>query len=160
MCRTLLSVSAILALASSASAQTSNSPLLELSKQFGVAMKARDAAKVASFYAEDAVTMSPNEQPVKGRNAIEADLRKMFQNFPDAEVTGTPIASEIAGDLGYVHGQFVTVGKTGQFKGHYVEVWKRVNGEWKILYDIWNRSDPPPAAPTPPPPPTPPTPPQ
>ena len=61
----------------------------------------------------------------------------MFQDFPNAELTGTPIASEVADDLGYVHGQFefVTDGKTATFKGHYVEVWKRVKGEWKILYE-------------------------
>ena len=83
------------------------------------------------------MSLPPNQQPVRGRQAIEADLKKMFQDFPNAELTGTPIASEVADDLGYVHGQFefVTDGKTGTFKGHYVEVWKRVKGEWKILYE-------------------------
>ena len=71
-----LAVSAILALPSPSPAQTANSPLLELSKQFNVAMKARDAAKVASFYAEDAVSLPPNQQPVRGRQAIEADLEE------------------------------------------------------------------------------------
>lgn len=86
VCRAVLAVSAILALPSPA--QTGNSPLLELSKQFDVAMKARDAAKVASFYAEDAVSLPPNQQPVRGRQAIEADLKKMFQDFPNADLTG------------------------------------------------------------------------
>jgi hypothetical protein len=47
----------------------------------------------------------------------------------------------------------------GEVRGKYVEVWRRIKGEWKILYDI-NNANHPPAAPTPPTPPRPPTPPQ
>ena len=53
--RAVLAVSATLALATQAAAQSPAPQLLELSKQYQAAVKARDAAKVAALYAADAV---------------------------------------------------------------------------------------------------------
>src|SRR4030095_679030 len=121
--------------------------LLELTKQYQAAVKAHDAAKVASFYAEDAVLMLPNELPIKGRRAIHKDLAQ------------TAFASETSGDLGYTQGEFVVKRPGGgEVRGKYVEVWKRIKGEWKILYNIPNANHPP-TAHTPPTPTVSPTPP-
>jgi uncharacterized protein (TIGR02246 family) len=89
-------------LAHAASAQVPASPLLELSKQYLAAAKARDAAKVASFYAEDAVLMPPNAPPIEGRRAIQQDHERLFKESPPFELTATPLASETSGDLGYI----------------------------------------------------------
>jgi ketosteroid isomerase-like protein len=69
----------LLAVASHTSAQAPGSPPLELTKQYLAAAKARDAAKVASFYAEDAVLMPPNAPPIKGRKAIQQDHERLFK---------------------------------------------------------------------------------
>src|SRR5918995_3881280 len=143
----------LLAVASHASAQAPTSPLLELTKQYLAAAKARDAAKVASFYAEDAVVMAPNAPPIKGKHAIQQDHERLFKESPPFELTATPLASETSGDLGYIQGEFVVKRQGGgEVRGKYVEVWRRIKGEWKILYDI-NNANHPPAAPTPPTPP-------
>src|ERR671911_1815416 len=140
----------LLAVASHASAQAPTSPLLELTKQYLAAAKARDAAKVASFYAEDAVLMPPNAPPIKGKKAIQQDHERLFKESPPFELTATPLASETSGDLGYIQGEFVVKRQGGgEVRGKYVEVWRRIKGEWKILYDI-NNAKHPPAAPTPP----------
>jgi uncharacterized protein (TIGR02246 family) len=154
-------VLALLPLASSHGfARRPVSPLLDLTKQYLAAAKARDAAKVASFYAEDAVVMPPNAPPIHGRKAIQDDHERLFEQSPPVELTATPLASETSGDLGYIRGEFV-IRRQGaaDVRGKYVEVWKRLNGQWKILYDI-NNTDHPPAAPPAPRPPTPPRPPQ
>jgi uncharacterized protein (TIGR02246 family) len=156
-------VLAVLAVASQARAQAPTSPLLDLTRQYLAAAKARDAARVASFYAEDAVVMPPNAPPIKGRRAIQQDHERLFKESPSFELTATPIASETSGDLGYIQGEFVVKRQGGgEVRGKYVEVWKRIQGEWKILYDINNANHLPaaPTSPTPPIPPTPPTPPQ
>ena len=154
----------LLAVASHASAQAPTSPLLELTKQYLAAAKARDAAKVASFYAEDAVLMPPNAPPIKGKKAIQQDHERLFKESPPFELTATPLASETSGDLGYIQGEFIlrrqgASGRGGEVRGKYIEVWKRINGQWKILYDI-NNANHAPAAPRPPTPPMPPTPPR
>jgi uncharacterized protein (TIGR02246 family) len=145
----LVFVLALLSVTSHASAQRPTSPLMELTKQYLEAAKARDAAKVASFYAEDAVVMPPNAPPIKGRKAIQLDHERLFKESPSFELTATPLASETSGALGYIQGEFVVKRQGGgEVRGKYVEVWKRINGEWKILYDI-NNANHPPAAPTP-----------
>ena len=110
----------------------------------------RDAAKVASFYAEDAVVMPPNAPPIEGRRAIQRDHERLFKESPPFELTATPLASETSGDLGYIRGEYV-VRRQGSpdVRGKYVEVWRRINGEWKIICDI-NNANHAPAAPTPP----------
>jgi uncharacterized protein (TIGR02246 family) len=154
----------LLAVASHTSAQAPISPLLQLTKQYLAAAKARDAAKVASFYAEDAVLMPPNAPPIKGKTAIQQDHERLFKESPSFELTATRLTSETSGDLGYIQGEFIVrrqggSGGGGEVRGKYIEVWKRINGQWKILYDI-NNANQAPAAPTPPTPPRPPTPPQ
>ena len=74
-----LPVFLILALATHAAAQSPAPQLLELSKQYQTAVKARDAAKVAALYAEDAVLMPPDTPAVKGRSAIQQDQARSFQ---------------------------------------------------------------------------------
>jgi uncharacterized protein (TIGR02246 family) len=157
--RAVVAVFAVLALTLHAAAQSPAPQLLELSKQYQAAVKARDAGKIAAFYAEDAVLMPPDSPPVKGRKAIQQDHQKMFTESPGAELTITPLASEASGDLGYIQGEFLYRDGTEQVRGKYVEVWKRLNGQWRILYDIFN-SNQRPAPPAPPTPPMPPTPPQ
>jgi ketosteroid isomerase-like protein len=62
--RAALAVFVIL-VATHAAAQSPAPQLLELSKQYQAAVKARDAAKVAALYAEDAVLMPPDTPVVK-----------------------------------------------------------------------------------------------
>jgi len=59
-----------------------------------------------------------------------------------------------AGDLGYTAGAYeLTVndatGKPTTEKGKYVTVWKKVNGQWMVVRDIFN-ADAAPPPPTPP----------
>lgn len=71
---------AFVLLAHAALPQAPASPLLELTQQYLAAAKAGDAAKVASFYAEDAVVMPPNAPPIEGRRAIQLDHERLFTN--------------------------------------------------------------------------------
>ncbi len=157
--RAVLVLCAVLALVSHAVAQSPAPQLLEISKQYQAAVKARDAKRVAALYAEDAVLMPPDTPAIKGRNAIGQDYARNFKESPSSELTITPISSEASGDLGYIQGEFVFKDRSAHMRGKYVEIWKRLNGQWQLLYDIFNSNERP-APPTPPAPPIPPTPPQ
>jgi ketosteroid isomerase-like protein len=129
----LAPVAAIL-LWASAAAQTS--PLLEAARQYNAAAKARDAATLASFYADDAMVLPPGEPIIKGRRAIEAAFRESLVST--LETAGTPAASETSGDLGYVMGTWRIMATDRSVRyGNYLEVWKRIGGEWKIILDTW-----------------------
>jgi uncharacterized protein (TIGR02246 family) len=162
---TILTVALTAAASVTTYAQTVSAPLMERTKQFVAAVKAKDAAKVAACYAEDAVWMQPNGPRVNGQKAIQDQARRLFQDSPSTDLDLTPLASQVSGDLAYIQGEFVTSGKgpNGQFvrqKGNYVWILKNVGGEWKIAHDIFNSLEPPPPAPPAPKPPKAPKPPE
>ncbi len=75
-----VAVAAVLAGTGVIHAQGKTDPTLnKLTAEFEAAFNSKDAAKVASLYAEDAVAMPPNRPMVKGRSAIEAQLRADMQ---------------------------------------------------------------------------------
>ena len=50
------------------------------------------------------------------------------------------MAGDTAYDFGYYYGTTIVEGKEAEsWKGKYVIVWKRVDGDWKMYLDIWNR---------------------
>src|SRR5688572_24784587 len=66
-----------------------------LMADFVTAFNAKDAAKVASFYTEDAVWMPPDAPLIRGRANIEAALKKAFERggvlklgVSDSEMSG------------------------------------------------------------------------
>src|SRR5262245_15710935 len=72
----------------------------KISKEFGAAISTKDAAKIASFYADDAVLNPPNEPAVKGKAAIQAWFQKMFEQGAQS-LSLTPTDSAISGSIGY-----------------------------------------------------------
>jgi len=139
----VVSVAAVVAVSGMVQGQGKTDPTLnKLAADFQAAYNAKDAAKVASLYAEDAVVMPPNEPAVRGRSAIEARLKREMQG--NVTIKLTPTESAIAGDRAHEAGT-VTVTAGGEtMTEKYLVVLMRVGGDWKIAYDIWN-SDAPPA---------------
>ena len=75
--RILIAASMIVTLlAQFARTQARTDPALDkLAVEFEAAFKAKDAAKVASFYAEDAVMMPPNEPTLRGERQSRRTMR-------------------------------------------------------------------------------------
>ena len=144
--RVLIAASVIVTLlAPFARTQGKTDPALDkLVVEFEAAFKAKDAAKVASFYAEDAVMMPPNEPSVKGRKAIEAHYANEFkQGFTNLDLN--PTESAVSGQQAFEAGTSSIVLPDGRTdKGKYLVVYKRVGADWKLAYDIFNSDAPPP----------------
>lgn len=131
--------------------QGKTEPALDkLAKEFEMAFNAKDAAKVASFYADDAVLMPPGHALVKGKAAIQAYYAQEFKNA-DLKLQLRPTASAISGTTAYEAGTtLVNVtagGSTMKEAGKYLVVYKQVGSDWKLAYDIFNSDQPPPPAP-------------
>jgi ketosteroid isomerase-like protein len=129
----------VLAMGEIASGQSKRDPTLDkLASEFAAAFTARDSAKIASFYADDAVVMPPNQQMVRGRERIEAYYKKGF-----ATSAGTlrlqPIESAAVGTRAFEVGtSSLAIGDRAETAGKYVVIYQRVKDEWKIAYDIFN----------------------
>ncbi len=108
-----------------------------------------DAAALAAFYTEEAKLLEPNSPLTVGRENIQA----IFQGFFDTgalELQLPEIELSVNGDMAHRVGKYTLTimpeeGDAIIDNGKYVEIWKRVNGSWKIDVDIWNSSLPLPA---------------
>ena len=77
--------------------------LNKMAAEWAAAYNAKDAAKLASFYTEDAVFMPPNQPMVKGRANIEAQFKREFQEgFTNLQLK--PTESAIAGSQAFEAG--------------------------------------------------------
>ena len=126
-----------LILMTTATASAQQSPLLAIyNGEYAQAMRTGDAEKVNSFYADDAIILAPGAPPIIGRAAI---LKGHQNSYKRIRVEGTPTASEVSGDLGFVRGTYrnTWVETSNVQTGQFVEIWKRVNGQWKVYVDTW-----------------------
>ena len=118
--------------------------LNKLAAEWAAAFNAKDAAKIASFYADDAVVMPPNLPMVKGRANIEAHFKGEIQQGA-TNFQLKPVESAISGSQAFEAGTSTMTLPGGQIDvGKYLVVLKRVGNDWKIAYDIYNSDAPPP----------------
>lgn len=114
----------------------------ELDKEWTAAAQAKDPAKFASFYADDAVLMLEATPLISGKVAISESLGAMMQD-PNFALTFAPTRIDVArsGDLASDQGIFEMTNsdqktkKPVVTKGKYVVVWKKQDGTWKAIVD-------------------------
>jgi ketosteroid isomerase-like protein len=99
--------------------------------------------QIIKFYATDAVSLPPGYPASVGRDAIEADLSYFFGEFAlerDFELADYDVAGNYATRLGEwtqtltPHGGGDEIVETGRC----MLGWSNLDGEWKIVWEIWN----------------------
>ena len=109
------------------------------------AAQSKDLEKSLTFFADNAILLSPKRPGVEGKE----NIRKVWQQMlalPGPGLSFSPARVEVArsGDLGWEEGtyEFGTNDKSGNAtteKGTYVTVWKKQpDGTWKVVGDIHN----------------------
>jgi len=142
-----LSVTLIAVAGASGGPQTTDPALDKLADAFADAFNAKDAARVASFYAEGAIVMPPGQPMVRGRSNIEAYYARGFrQDISNFRLV--PMESASSGAHAFEAGSSSLTGRRNASSpsgpalittsGKYVVIYKRVDGVWKIAYDIFN----------------------
>jgi uncharacterized protein (TIGR02246 family) len=106
-----------------------------------------NAAGIAALHTADAVIYPPNAKPVSGKDAIQAFWQGLIDTGIKAELEVEEVS--VGGDLASKVGAFKIITPSGEVadEGHFIEIWTRVEGEWRFHRDIWNsdRSPAPPA---------------
>jgi ketosteroid isomerase-like protein len=111
--------------------------------QFSIAYENANYDDLANFYAEDGKIFPIRSNIISGREAIKKKwtlpegVRVLDHNITPSEIK---VVGNLAYDYGYYDG--INLNKEKKqipFKGKYVIVWKKINEEWKIYLDIWNR---------------------
>jgi len=117
--------------------------LAKLDDDWSKAAATRDAERVASFYADDAIAYPPGMPVAIGRAAAQRVWASFFVNSTFKISWKTDHAS-VNGDLGFTSGTYEDSYKGADGKpvaetGKYVCVWKKQkDGRWKAAHDIWN----------------------
>jgi len=112
-------------------------------------VRKRDVAGLVSIYTEDAIVLAPNMDMIRGGKAIKEFWEAGFNvlgykdcEFTTAEVVGT---GETITEWGRYFLKAQPKGqKAIEDRGKYITLWKRTPKGWKIHWDIFNSSLPPP----------------
>jgi uncharacterized protein (TIGR02246 family) len=110
---------------------------------FMEAFNTEDADTLAALFTEDGVMLPPNAPAIFGRDAIRASNREAFETV-DHAIELEDLEIKVEGDLGYKAGRYRVRSEDNQLidRGKYIEIWRKVDGQWKIHRDIWNSSMP------------------
>jgi ketosteroid isomerase-like protein len=119
-----------------------------INQGFAAAMNAKDSTATANFYADDARLMPAGMARIDGKDGIRSALAG-FQATPGFTFTLTSTEKMVseAGDLVVDVGTYRLAwtgakGKPAEDVGKYVTVFKKVNGEWKMVVDTFNSDKP------------------
>lgn len=118
-----------------------------LDARFGAAVARLDVVAATALYAPDASVMPPGLPTVRGTEAIRTMLAGLF-TAPGLSISLHPeridisTAGDLATDAGTVEVGMNTARGPVIEGSKYLEVWRKVNGEWKLMYDTWNANSP------------------
>lgn len=112
---------------------------------FSAAEKAKDAAAVAAYYSEDAVSYSRNKPPLSGRAAIQAKIAEDLAKDTTGETNVYKVVDLFAeGDLLVEIGSWTSMDAAGaeKDKGHYMSVFRKKDGKYTCIRDMNVSSNP------------------
>ena len=126
--------------------QAEKNAIQSMEDQWFVAFKTSDVEKIMSFYASDAIIMDPNNPIIIGLEGIRNNANSMFTDTTLLLNTysGTVNVIEVStsGDFAYARGQQQITVKTKEGlvkdEGKWVDVLKKIDGQWKIIVTIGN----------------------
>lgn len=113
--------------------------ILRLYEAWKAPWEAGYAAGVARFYTEGAIQMPAGEPDIIGREAFQASLETLFDQFTLRGSSSEILEVEAAGDLAFVRGTFAMIltprggGEPVRYSGKFVHILRRQpDGAWKI----------------------------
>ena len=109
-----------------------------LNDDYCAAYNAGDLEKVLAFFAEDALTLAPDQEPVRGREAHRKYIQAGLARETKRKLTLTSVRSQRSGDFLSDCGEWTqTFGSLGA-RGYYLTVYRRERGAWKVLTSTFN----------------------
>jgi len=127
--------------------QSEKDDIQNLEDQWAVGFIANDVDKIVNLYATEAVSMSSEKPTLTGIQEIRKHIESMLSDtaliFNTYKYTIDIMEISASGDLAYVRGHDEVTMKTKegtiQDKGRYIDIWKKIDGKWKIITMISNK---------------------
>jgi uncharacterized protein (TIGR02246 family) len=117
--------------------------LRQASQDWDKYFNSADAAKLASLYSEEAVSIPPNLPTLHGRKAVRADFEAFFASHTarhETIVERILIDGGMAVESGRYRMTFKPKGGGTEVveTGRHVECRRKIDGKWRIVLEIWN----------------------
>jgi uncharacterized protein (TIGR02246 family) len=121
--------------------------VIAIADAYTKASLAGDAKGIVALYAEDGIELPPNHAPVKGRAAIESYYDEQMRSAKLTAFSLDHWDSRASGDVAYDVGAYKQTlkpadGAVINDSGKYTVILKKVGGEWKVAYAIYNSDQP------------------
>ena len=115
----------------------------EKNNKFTQAHIVGDTAFLNNIFTQDGRVFAPNSEVITGRSAIAA-INLEYINFGIKEFREETTALYGSSDYLIDEGNyFMSYGKDSTVeKGKFINIWKKVDGDWKLYSNIWNSSMP------------------
>jgi uncharacterized protein (TIGR02246 family) len=131
------------------SASQQEEELRQASTEWDRSFNSGDAAKLASLYAELAISMPPNNPTLQGRKALQADFESFFAaNIARHQTTVDKIEMDRDLAIEAAHYRLSYRPRAGGAEvvesGRHLECRRKIDGQWRIVLEIWNSETPPP----------------
>ena len=122
--------------------------LMQISKEWSKSASADSIEKTLSYWADDAIILSPGQPSLTGKKAIRGMIDGSFK-IPGFKISWEPLSVSVSknGDMAYMieQNQITVNDSSGKPITEYnkaVTIWKKqADGTWKDVVDMWN-SDP------------------
>jgi len=119
--------------------------LMQLSRDWSKSAATDSIEKTLSYWAEDAIVMSPGEPALKGKQAIRGMIEGTSK-IPGFKISWEPLSVVVSksGDMAYMieQNQITVNDSLGNPITQYnkaVTIWrKEADGSWKNVVDMWN----------------------
>lgn len=120
-----------------------NAPVRELNARLAEFQKAGNAIAMGEMYTQNAVLLPAGGPGARGRDAIEAFwAEKLGSGVEDVKLTTEELVP-LGDDLAYEIGRYTTTPRNADpVSGHYLVMWKKTGGDWKLHVDIFNEEQP------------------
>jgi ketosteroid isomerase-like protein len=116
--------------------------LRQADDDFAAAGAAKDVNALMSFFAPDATMLMQNQPAVRGIDGIRGLFDQIVPALGSMSWSATEVMVAAAGDIGITRGTYHMTLQTPAGPvddvGKYVTVWKKVDGQWKVVYDVGN----------------------
>jgi ketosteroid isomerase-like protein len=121
--------------------------LRKLEDQVATAFKNHDTEKILSHAAPDIVQLAPDTPTSIGIEAYGKRLDAMFADtiylWESYSLNAEFVEVSSSGDLAYVRGTDLLKTKTPEGivddPARWVDIWKKTDGQWQVVLNIWNR---------------------
>jgi ketosteroid isomerase-like protein len=115
----------------------------DIAQQYAKYMNARNVDKLVAFYTTDGRMLAPFKPMVQGPTGIRQGIEDMYKEADPRNVKIETENVEVNENLAFSVGTFtmnalLPTGKRVDYRGKWVTTLRRVAGDWKIVFHIYN----------------------